>query len=115
MTAFQKKLHKMFERELKKIVESLKSYEPESITLFGSWARGDFHEGSDIDIMLIKRTRERFLDRIGTVLSLPHTTLGVDVLVYTPEEFRAMQDSDNTFVARILKEGRIVYEKSKSV
>lgn len=35
-------------------------YEPERIMLFGSLARGDTHEDSDIDLIVVKGTDARY-------------------------------------------------------
>lgn len=37
----------------------INNYSPQKIVLFGSYARGEAHEGSDIDLMLIKETSKR--------------------------------------------------------
>jgi len=47
-------LRKSYEREIKKIVASLKVYNPQKIILFGSAARGKIHPESDIDICFVK-------------------------------------------------------------
>ena len=52
------------------LVLALKAYNPERIILFGSGARGDTDEYSDLDIAIIKETDERFLDRLETVCDL---------------------------------------------
>ena len=38
---------------LNELIQALRSYEPEKIYLFGSWARGEEDELSDLDIVLI--------------------------------------------------------------
>jgi predicted nucleotidyltransferase len=42
------------------IIQSIiNNYAPRKIVLFGSYARGEAHDGSDIDLMLIKETSKR--------------------------------------------------------
>jgi predicted nucleotidyltransferase len=48
-------------KRLEVIIEELKAYNPEKIILFGSSARGEEDEHSDIDLVIIKKTRDRFL------------------------------------------------------
>jgi predicted nucleotidyltransferase len=97
---------------LKRVLERLKEYQPEKIILFGSFARNETDEYSDLDFVLIKKTDKRFLERLIEVAKLIDNDLGeVDVFVYTPEEFERMIEWGNPFVERVLKEGRILYEK----
>lgn len=77
--------------------------------LFGSYARGEADEFSDLDIMVVKDTGQDFFHRFKEFPELYELGMGVDLLVYMPEEFRKMEDEDNLFIARILEEGvRIV-------
>ncbi|MDZ7262577.1 MAG: nucleotidyltransferase domain-containing protein [candidate division KSB1 bacterium] len=47
--------------KLDRVIECLKRYEPEKIILFGSYARGEVDESSDVDFVVIKKTDKRFL------------------------------------------------------
>ena len=49
---------------LRKLIEE---YTPEKVILFGSYAYGDPDPDSDIDLLIIKETSDRFLDRWVTV------------------------------------------------
>ncbi|MBU7029552.1 MAG: nucleotidyltransferase domain-containing protein [Theionarchaea archaeon] len=89
----------------------VKDYNPEKIILFGSLARGDYHELSDVDMIIIKKTRKRFLERIGDVLLLNDTEMHLECFVYTPEEFSKMIEEENPFIEEVLKSGVVVYEK----
>jgi len=89
----------------------VKDYNPEKIILFGSLARGDYHELSDVDMIVIKKTRKRFLERIGDVLLLNDTEMHLECFVYTPEEFSEMIEEENPFIEEVLKSGVVVYEK----
>jgi len=93
------------------LVLALKAYNPERIILFGSGARGDTDEYSDLDIAIIKETDERFLDRLETVCDLLPPVGAVDVLVYTPVEFAEMQARGNPFIEEILTHGLLIYER----
>ena len=93
------------------ILRLLKAYHPEKVILFGSYARGSSDRYSDLDLVIIKRTRKRFLDRIKEVIRIIKPRFGVDILVYTPDEFRRMVRSGNPFIQGVVKEGKILYEK----
>ncbi|MBL7117703.1 MAG: nucleotidyltransferase domain-containing protein [Candidatus Syntrophoarchaeum sp.] len=95
-----------------KIVKCLMQYEPEKIIIFGSYVRDEMDEYSDLDFVVIKKTEKRFIERLIEVARLIDLDLGkVDVFVYTPEEIERMIEWENPFIERVLKEGRILYEK----
>ncbi|MFH1417687.1 MAG: nucleotidyltransferase domain-containing protein, partial [Planctomycetota bacterium] len=56
LSLWQQRQWPAVERELDRIVTRLRTLDPERVILFGSFARGDFHEGSDIDLMVILNT-----------------------------------------------------------
>ena len=95
------------------IIASLEEYDLQRVILFGSWARGDEDEYSDLDLVIIKETQERFLDRLARVYDLVKPTFAMDVLVYTPQEFAEMQERNNYFIEMVLKEGVVIYERPK--
>jgi predicted nucleotidyltransferase len=98
--------------KLDDVVEALLTYDPEKIILYGSAARGQLTEDSDIDILIIKRTNKDMFDRIGEVLDLLRDIpLPIEPIVLTPEEFRKMIDEDRLYAEVILKEGKTLYEK----
>jgi len=60
------------------------------VYLYGSFARGDLHEGSDIDLIIVGEFEGRMPQRIGRILDL--TSLPVEPLVYTEAEFEQMKE-----------------------
>jgi hypothetical protein len=72
-----------------------------SVYLYGSFAKGEIHEGSDIDLIIIGDFKERIFDRIGRILDL--TDLPVEPIVYTTEEFAELKNSRNPFIMEMLK------------
>jgi len=87
-------------------------YQPQRIIVFGSFARGDTHELSDLDMIVVKQTEERFFDRIGRVRdACEDIDVDVQPLVYTPDEFRQMLEQGNTFLETVLEEGLVAYEQ----
>jgi len=96
---------------LERAVNGLMGYEPEKIILFGSAARGDTDEYSDLDLIVIKKTDKRFVERLVEAGSFIPLELSVDILVYTPEEFQAMIEEGNPFIEEALKDGKVLYKK----
>lgn len=99
-----------FQRELVQILSSLEKYNPLKVVLYGSFARGDHHALSDVDLIIIKETNRSFTDRIGDVLRLCRSKVNIEPLVYTPSELERMLKEGNDFLETALKEGIVVYE-----
>jgi predicted nucleotidyltransferase len=129
----------LLEAELERYLPLLRQhYDPERILLFGSLAAGKLTEGdrrkplypsgarilpekprgmnvwSDIDLVIIKETSKRFLDRTKEVLQLLNPRVGVDILVYTPAEF-AQLSRERPFVRdEIAGKGKVLYDRRES-
>lgn len=92
------------------VIEVAKKNGARLALLFGSYARGTATNRSDIDLIFVEETEDRFIDRLGRyfdplIMMLP---AAVETLVYTPEEFERMKE--RPFVKRALEEGIIIYE-----
>lgn len=107
------KRKELLERELKNILETLiTKYNPEKIFLFGSLAEGKIHEWSDIDLVIIKDTNKRFMDRLKDVALMCDYNVGVDFFVYTPAEISDAINGENDFIRdEVLKKGKLLYER----
>jgi predicted nucleotidyltransferase len=99
-------------QQLDQLVEELKAYGAEKIILFGSAARGDADASSDVDLVIIKPTTMSFVERLGDVVRQCPSDLIADILVYTPEEFQRMQETQSPFIETVLRDGKTLYEKS---
>lgn len=100
-------------RELQKIVSFLiENYQPEKIILFGSLASGEVKEESDIDLLLIKNSDKRPLERAMEVMALlGYPRIALDIFVYTPEEIEYLRKEGSHFIEDILERGKVLYEK----
>ena len=87
-------------------------YAPQRVILFGSYAYGNPRSDSDIDLLIIKETSDRFIDRWVTVrriLSDPERTVSLETLVLTPQEVERRLAIGDQFLAEILDKGEILY------
>jgi len=87
-------------------------YAPERVILFGSRASGTAGPDSDIDLLIIKDTPDRFMDRWVTVrriLSDPKRTVALETIVLTPEELSERLDIGDQFIAEIIEKGKVLY------
>ena len=102
----------LLEEELHRIVEIIKKdYSPDRIVLFGSLADERIHEWSDIDLLIIKKTTKRPIERCLEVCRLIKPKIGIDLFVYTPEEYETLINERFSFLVNVLKMGKILYEK----
>ena len=79
--------------------------------VFGSYARGEADEYSDIDLSIIKETELPFLDRYTDFEDLFLVApKALQIVVYRPCEFEAMRDGGNPLVLNVIKDGVVIYE-----
>ena len=100
---------------LKDIVQRLnRSYQPDKIILYGSYAYGTPDSDSDIDLLIIKDTDKRSVDRfveVKQIIYQPGRSVPVSPLVYTPTELEERLKMGDDFVAEILTRGRVLYAR----
>ncbi|MGH7311348.1 MAG: nucleotidyltransferase domain-containing protein [Candidatus Rokuibacteriota bacterium] len=96
------------EAELARIVAVLPGLGVKRAIVFGSAARGDVRGQSDLDLILIADSREPFAERCGRFYGALKPLVGLDLLVYTPEEFEEVRAG--RFLAQALADSRTVYE-----
>ncbi|MCK4245103.1 MAG: nucleotidyltransferase domain-containing protein [Candidatus Omnitrophica bacterium] len=105
---------KKLSRDVQIIAERIiKKYHPEKIILFGSAARDEFEEGSDLDFFIIKQTklpRHRRAIEIFYLLRDLDREYPADFIIYTPKEFKVRLALGDFFVKNILEEGEVLYE-----
>lgn len=84
---------------------------PVKVILFGSYARGDAGEDSDLDLLVVEKeipdpTGEyvRLREAIGAV------GVGVDLLVFSEAEYERRRDWCSTPVYWTIREGRVLHE-----
>ena len=70
---------------------------------FGSYARGDWGVGSDLDIVLVVARDELAFTRRGAAWDLTLLPVSADVLVYTHEEWRGL-DPASRFARTLARE-----------
>lgn len=98
--------------QIQAVVDTIvEHFQPQTVILFGSYAKGQADENSDLDILVIKDTdlpKHRRLIGLGKKLTkvLIHP---MDILVYTPQEIAESSNFKGDFVNQVIREGRTVY------
>ena len=95
------------------IIEAIKTkYNPEKIILYGSFAYGVPDKNSDIDLLVIKESSERPLDRMTLVHRIvdirDSTYPALSPIVLTPEEIKQRLEIGDQFIEEILTKGEVL-------
>ena len=97
------------------IAERIKNnYNPEKIILFGSYAHGKPTRDSDIDMLIVKRTRKKSMDRWMEVRKMVYDQnrgIPFSPLILTPKELRYRLSLEDDFFREILERGKMLYER----
>ena len=105
--------------QLQQIIERITaSYTPETIILFGSRAYGVPDADSDFDILIIKETSDVPRERryqVRKILWLLPLKAAVEPIVLTQTELTQRLSAGDSFVNKIIREGRILYERKRLV
>jgi len=73
--------------------------------VFGSYARGDYDQYSDLDIIIVCDTQLPFVERFREFYQLFELPVATEILVYTPQEFEGMVERENPFIMQAIEYG----------
>lgn len=91
---------------VRRVVEEV---HPQKVILFGSAARGELGERSDLDFLIVlKEVKSRYSETLR--LLKVFEPLPVDVLVYSEEDIAEWGHLPGTVMYEALKEGKVLYE-----
>ncbi len=103
----------------KKIIEEvknrlIKTYDPISIYLFGSYAWGKPTEDSDLDLLIvIDESDEKSYKRpIPGYDALFGMEISKDLIIYTKDEFDKISNNITTLGYKIKKDGELIYARA---
>ena len=84
---------------------------PSKVILFGSYARGDATEDSDLDLMVIEpEVVNQFDEMVRLRNVMGDMQVGVDLLVYSDREAFRRSQIPGTLLYWAFKEGRVMYD-----
>jgi len=100
------------EDQINHIVDIIvKNVNPEKIILFGSYAYGEPHKDSDLDILVIKDTDDDRYRRTREIRRhLRGTKIPIDIVVYTKAEVEEWKHTKSAFITQVMQKGKVLYE-----
>jgi predicted nucleotidyltransferase len=92
---------------VQRLVESL---HPEQIILFGSYAYGEPHEDSDVDLFVIvsESDQPRYRRSRTAYRTLRGIGVPTDVIVVTREEVKKKVNVRSSLISRVIHDGKIL-------
>ena len=102
---------------VQKMVDAIvREVAPEQVYVFGSVARGEPTEDSDVDILIVEQEsfgpeRSRLQETNRVYRALSQFRVPTDVLVYSTDEFAKWSNSLNHVIGRCQREGRLLYAR----
>lgn len=103
----------MDRKQLEDIAQTIvERFNPVRVVLFGSHARGQETEESDLDLFVEMETDRRPPERAIEVSALfGLRPWSMDVVVYTPAEVKRLKKVHGTLLSVIEAEGEVLYER----
>jgi predicted nucleotidyltransferase len=105
--------NRKIKRIIQRVVNTLKkAYFPEQVILFGSYAEGTAHRNSDIDLLIVKETKQPFFQRLVEVRRLvsdERRGYAFDPIVMTPRELQRRLARGDQFFKTIVSNGKVLY------
>jgi len=85
---------------------------PDKVILFGSYARGDYHKDSDIDILILKNglknerdvTSTLYMEFFNKKISIP-----IDIIATDYEKYNRLSNDIGYIYKTIKQEGKVLY------
>ena len=108
LTDKRREYEKLLKESIQTVVREL-SPRVERISLFGSYPGRKPDLFTDLDILVVMKTEESFIERSKHIYSLLSLPVDSDILCYTPEEFEVLRKKP--FFAKALEKEVVLYEK----
>ena len=87
-----------------------REFRPERIILFGSYARGDADEDSDVDLRVIMPFEGKGARKAAEIMKRVQPHFPVDVIVRTPETVRERIKLGDFFLREAVEKGKALHE-----
>ena len=85
-------------------------FQPDKVILFGSYAHGQPHADSDVDLLVVMPARNETSQACRIRLAVDHP-FPLDLIVRTPENLRWRLEEGDWFLRDVVSRGTVLYEK----
>ena len=106
---FGERRRRLLQQELAHIVDQLPQLGINKAILIGALAEGQVGPNSNIELIIVQDTKDKFTARADFFYSHLQVEAGMDVFVYTPEEFKGLETS-NRPLWHAIQRGTLFYE-----
>lgn len=87
--------------------------QPRKVLLFGSYARAEASESSDLDLLVVERNIDDYTSEYSRLReAIGNVGTGVDLLLYSEAEFEKRRHWWTTPVYWADREGKVLYESA---
>jgi len=107
-------MHEISDRLIDEVVRRILAIaHPQKIVLFGSYARSEARQTSDLDILVIQDSSQpRYRRSAPFYTALADLPVDIEIVVYTPAETEEWASVRQALVTTALREGRVLYERA---
>lgn len=85
---------------------------PLKVILFGSYARGDANDTSDLDLLVVEENVPNIAEEYGRLRgAIGSVGTGVDLLIYPLREFERRKNWQTSPVFDAVRDGKVLYER----
>ena len=102
-------VHRIADKLLPYLRVLVEQFRPQQIILFGSYARGQPDEHSDVDLLIIMPFEGDSIRKAVEIRSAVHAGFPVDLLVRTPAQVEQRIAWNDWFMREIVGKGKVVY------
>ena len=100
-------------RDIRKYVDALaRHFAPERVVLFGSYARGNPRDDSDVDMLVImEHDKRKDVEQAVAIDVQLQRKFPLDLIVCRPLEVKKRLAMGDSFLRTILGEGQVLHER----
>ena len=94
--------------------EIVKKFDPDKISLFGSYAYGTPRIDSDVDMLVIMAIEGHPIEKTIDILKATKPRFDIDLLVRPPGNLERRAEMGDVIMREIKRKGKVIYERNNS-